>query len=434
MNNSPVLIYTEKISIRKTYVFDTVFNSFIGLKYEVTQNTDDFYSYRGQKIAYSNKRFENEISFFDSYYLNQTSHKPNEHIITFFENLKKQNINDIALDFDIFSVIFYILSRAEEYDSEITDIHKRFISKNSNFLQSKLIDKPVVDIIVEKFKQKLKSTYPALLFNSENFSPVLTFDIDIAYEYKCKPILRHIGAYFKDIINRDFSRMKERTSVLLGSKKDPYDVYDYLESIAKERVYKMIFFFLVKSFGKYDRAILANKKGFKELVKRISEFAEIGIHSSYSGGQRHNSMYKEKNILENIIQKPIFKSRHHFLRLILPQTYIELSKAGITEDYSLGYADTLGYRAGTTKPFKFFDAKSNEVLPLKVFPLAYMDGTLNEHLKLTKSESVEKIKEIIENYRKHNGCFISLWHNDALSDKGIWKNWRSEVFEKTLAK
>jgi hypothetical protein len=52
-----------------------------------------------------------------------------------------------------------------------------------------------------------------------------------------------------------------------------------------------------------------------------------------------------------------------------------------------------------------------------------MDVTLNQYLKLNIDEAVELIAKIIKKVKEVNGTFISLWHNESLSDHGNWKGW-----------
>ena len=48
-------------------------------------------------------------------------------------------------------------------------------------------------------------------------------------------------------------------------------------------------------------------------------------------------------------------SRQHFLKINLPKTYQTLSELDIKEDYSMGYADHLGFRASVSSPFYFYN-------------------------------------------------------------------------------
>ncbi len=38
------------------------------------------------------------------------------------------------------------------------------------------------------------------------------------------------------------------------------------------------------------------------------------------------------------------------------------------------------------------------------------------------------MKPMVDEVKSVDGTFVSLWHNDSLNDRGIWKGWR-KVFE-----
>ena len=98
----------------------------------------------------------------------------------------------------------------------------------------------------------------------------------------------------------------------------------------------------------------------------------------------------------------------------------------------MGYHDACGFRAGTCKPFLFFNVKTNEVTNLRLFPFTIMEGTLNDVMKLSIEESKKIISDLITEVCVHDGIFIPLWHNSTLSNRNEWKGWR-EVFEFMLA-
>ena len=106
--------------------------------------------------------------------------------------------------------------------------------------------------------------------------------------------------------------------------------------------------------------------------------------------------------------------------------------AGIEEDYTMGYPDHLGFRAGTSYPHRFFDLKENRITNLTIHPFVVMDVTLKNYLGLTPQQAVHEIRRIIDVVQKVNGTFIMIWHNESLSEKGEWKGWK-RVFEEMLA-
>ena len=128
--------------------------------------------------------------------------------------------------------------------------------------------------------------------------------------------------------------------------------------------------------------------GFQKLIQRISKEYEIGIHPSFAGFVHgcHGKVIKEKERLEKIVEKKITKSRQHYLNLKFPKTYQNLIKAGITEDYTMGFADQIGFRAGTCTPYYFYDLENETKTDLLIVPFQVMDGTLLHYLKLSPDE------------------------------------------------
>jgi hypothetical protein len=66
-----------------------------------------------------------------------------------------------------------------------------------------------------------------------------------------------------------------------------------------------------------------------------------------------------------------------------------------------------------------------------VYPFQVMDTCLQRYMKLTPEMAIQKIQVIVEEVKKVNGTFISLWHNESLSE---WKDWRgwSKVYRELL--
>ena len=135
--------------------------------------------------------------------------------------------------------------------------------------------------------------------------------------------------------------------------------------------------------------------------------------------------------LEDIQKREVSFSRQHFLQLSLPKTYKRLIEAGITNDFTMGYASALGFRASIASPFTFYSLDTEQILPITIHPFAIIDDTLNFNMKLSADEVIGKISSIIEEVKQVKGTLISIWHNDTFSDEGMWKGWRN-VYEEML--
>ena len=118
------------------------------------------------------------------------------------------------------------------------------------------------------------------------------------------------------------------------------------------------------------------------------------------------------------------RSRQHYLRFSLRETYQQLIDLEIEEDYSMGYASHVGFRASTCTPFYFYDLDFEIQTPLKIFPFVLMDTTLNDYMKLTPKQSLGRIKDLYMEVKKVNGTLITLFHNESISGYMRWNGWQ----------
>ena len=134
--------------------------------------------------------------------------------------------------------------------------------------------------------------------------------------------------------------------------------------------------------------------------------------------------------LNLILNQITTRSRQHFLRIMMPIAYRNLLQSNITEDYTMGYASMLGFRAGTCTPYYFFDIEKDERSLLKVYPFCFMDSTVLYYLMKDEKVAMEKITQFIEETNYVGGTFVTLFHNETFV-KVIWKNLYEEILKKT---
>ena len=154
----------------------------------------------------------------------------------------------------------------------------------------------------------------------------------------------------------------------------------------------------------------------------------MGLHPSFKAGDDSSLVSTEAVRLQSIVGKKTFFSRFHYIRLSMPRSYENLIKAGISEDYSMGYPDEPGFRSGIARPYFFYNLSEERLTNLRIIPFQVMDGTLYDYKKLDPESSKEVILKLIDETRKVGGLFVSIWHNTSLLDTDEWKAWR-EVFE-----
>ena len=135
--------------------------------------------------------------------------------------------------------------------------------------------------------------------------------------------------------------------------------------------------------------------------------------------------------LYEITGKKVESSRFHFLRLRFPQSYRSLLAAGIRQDYTMGFADEPGFRAGIARPFQFYDLVANEPADITVIPFQYMDVTLSRYRALKPDEALKLVADLITEVKNVGGLFVSIWHNTSLLDDDEGNKWRG-VYEGML--
>ncbi|HEY9115663.1 MAG TPA: polysaccharide deacetylase family protein, partial [Bacteroidales bacterium] len=203
--------------------------------------------------------------------------------------------------------------------------------------------------------------------------------------------------------------------------------------IEYQKKYKLkpLYFILFGHYSRFDKNLSIRNLHFRKLIKRLGDYASIGIHPSYNSNDDPRLFAVEIKNLSNVIKKEITSSRQHFLRLTFPETYRNLIDQDITDDYTMGYALLPGFRAGICNSYNFFDLDMEIETHLRLHPFAVMDGTLKDYMELSPEQAIETIRKLIEAVKAVDGTFISLWHNESLSNEKRWAGWL-EVYEKML--
>lgn len=426
-----IFIYAHKLTPRLRYTFNFIFSGILGTEYELTSDIEKFKQVKTARLSYARQAVDDEL-FFQS------------KDILFENGITEQNISVFdwddtkaffatgktsALPFDMFAASFYLLSRYEEYLPHIRDQYDRFDAGESIAVQGKFIHKPIIDIWALKLKKVLKERFPQLRFKERSYNYINTVDIDNAYAYKQKGLMRTMGGFARSLVKLDFSDFIRRLKVLAGFEADPYDTYQFLKDLQDEYTFKSIYFFLLADYGVNDKNVPHYNRKFQSLIKSIGDYAQIGIHPSFNSNKDSEKIRTEIERLAGIVHREVIKSRQHFLILHLPHTYRRLIDLDIIEDHTMGYASETGFRAGTCTPFYFYDLDLETKTALKVYPFAVMDATLQYYKKLSIEDAVEHTKQLIDEVRKVNGTFISLWHNETLSEEGVWRGWRKIYIE-----
>jgi hypothetical protein len=428
--NTHIYIYTHKITPRVKYTFNLILKDCLGLEFTITNNIDDYKAFEGNKLSYTNQEVESEFHIaahtllFESGIKEQTIQMQNHDL--FLKYFFKTYNN--ALPFDVFAAAFYLVSRYEEYLPFIPDSFNRFEAENSLAYQYDFLKIPLVNIWINELEKLLIKNFPNLIIIHKSYTFVSTIDIDNAYKYQEKGMMRSIGGYLKSLVGFDKADLIQRTSVLLKKEKDPFDSYEYQLEIQKKYQLKVIYFFLLGDYGVNDKNHPSNNYGFQKLIKHLADYSVVGIHPSFGSNGNTKQVKIEINRLAKITHRDVLNSRQHFSMLKFPETYATLLELGITNDYSMGYANFNGFRASFCLPFYWYDLDDELETGLKIHPYCLSETTLRYNENATPQTIAEKAKPIVDEVKKYNGELITIFHNDTMGTAIDWLGWEN-VYE-----
>ena len=423
--NSHIFIYTHKTTPRVKYIFHLILKDCLGLSYSITNSIEEFKLYEGFKLSYTHQEIDSPCHIASAPLLFESGIKEQPIQIHNHELYKKYFFKTYhgIIPFDVFAASFYLVSRYEEYLPFMPDAFHRFEAENSLAYQYDFLKTPLVNIWVAQLEIILKKQFPLINTTKPTYTYTSSIDIDNAYKYKQKGVMRTVGGYLKCFAKLNKNDLLERTLVLLKKKQDPFDSYQYQLDVQKKHNVNVIYFYLLGDYGVNDKNHPSNNTNFQKLIKHLSDYSKPAIHPSFGSYINSRQLKIEISRLAKITHQEIFSSRQHFTMLKFPDTYATLIELGITDDYSMGYPHHNGFRASICLPFYWYDLDEELETNLIVHPYCLSEVTLrfNDGCSLTNYKQVAG--QLINEVKKHQGELITIFHNDTMGTAEEWQDW-----------
>jgi len=337
-----------------------------------------------------------------------------------------KNDRDLLNDFEDFSfkgdyigTIFFFLSGYWEYThNDIKDRYGRFPSTESFSCKKGILEEPVVDILVERIREELGFTY-----KDNKPKAFVTHDVDHLWLPKGFAVIRSLAGDI--IVRRDPKLALDRIKRKIAGN-DPWSVYNLIDLHKKNGTRGTFFFLAEKQPGLFSNGynVIENEGYLRDLAKAISSIdGKIGLHYDI----RHldeNRMKKDVDRLSYVFNRKIEFGRAHYLLFDVARSFDIYEKAGIKFDSTCSFSDAIGFRFGTSKPFRPYNFREKREYNLIEIPLIVMEGTLrySECTKKSPEIGFEKIKQLTERVKRYNGTFTFLWHNSS-SYVTEWRDW-----------
>lgn len=420
-----ITLYTEKESPRLTYSCKHIFTHVLGHEFRITTDPSE-----KADLRYATSKGADVLTIIPNGLLFEKGIRKQTLEATTWEGLTALFPTEGDIPFDIFAATFYLLSRYEEYTTDRCDQHGRFLAEDSIAYQYHFMEEPLIDQWALMLQSKLgELTSPE---QPRKFTFIPTIDVDNVFAFRNHGVLQTLYCLLRDKIKGKNKLFNLRLNVTLRRKEDPYFNLVEVAEMHKGLAQKPMMFYHCGCFGKRDKRVMWPSHRYKKVRQTLESKVISGLHPSYNSSAQWWRFKLENGALRHCLDKSVTEHcRFHYLRFKLPETYERLIEEGFQTDWSLCYSNDPGFRASTSFPFNFYNLEREEERPLRLYPSVVMDKSLRNNLKLSLEESEQYILRLGEKVKAVNGHFITLFHNEHLTDEMEWEGWK-ELYQRIL--
>ena len=339
------------------------------------------------------------------------------------ESYMRNSRGVLEIGADFIATAYVMLSRYQELIyREKRDEYGRFLASDDLFFLSGVGLEPLVDKYGLMLRNELRSIGIQIQPEKTGIKKIyLTHDVDAPFRspsflFMIKDVAKTL------VVNRKLDTML--LSKYCNKSKDEYYTFDEiidcdgeLKHVLGDKVESIYFIIAAKADLKNGYCPIHSAR-FKRLLKVIqSSGASVGIHLSHEAGANPDLISTEIKMFP-IDTKGRLMSRNHYLRWCNPGDCKQMIEAGITDDYTMSYADSVGFRVGTCRPYKFINPIDGQITDLIIHPLNIMECTLDEkkYMNLSYEKAYEVSLGIIQQCVKYHGDLNLLWHNQEFSN------------------
>ncbi len=165
-----------------------------------------------------------------------------------------------------------------------------------------------------------------------------------------------------------------------------------------------------KRASRYSAADIA-----PELKSLLSEMREVALHG-IDAWQDAGKGQEEREQIRQITGAADVGVRMHWL-YFNADSPLALERAGFAYDSTVGYNETIGYRAGTTQVFKHPDLERLLELPLHLMDTALFYPS---YMDLSDRQARVAMLGLIENAVRFGGVLTVNWHDRSLGPERLW--------------
>jgi len=323
---------------------------------------------------------------------------------------RPESADSIVCRADLLTSAVLTLSRYEETLAVPRDEHGRFAATSSIAWRDGFLDRPIVDEWGLAFAEAIRFLLPAWRPKEPVFRVKIGHDVDeLGRPFKPHATLAHMVRRHSPA-----AALRDLKALFAGSQTTYQLLLHEVVALTQARGLDSAVYWKCCGSGPHDTGYNPRHRQIQNIISAFRDSGvELGIHPSYQSFDSHTAFQNEVSALKEILQQDSVGGRQDFLRW-KPETWKAWEAEGIAYDASVGFADHIGFRAGTCHPYRPWLLAQHREANLLEIPLIAMDSTLLGYMQLGKDDALKKTRQCIARCRAVGGVFTLVWHNTRI--------------------
>lgn len=329
-----------------------------------------------------------------------------------------QNRRILVCKLDLLASAFFWLSRYEEILIQDRDNLGRIPEDRFVCVRDNCYSRPLVDEYCEALRQLLNQFDVPIETRRQPLRILITHDVDSGIpvngglEY-FENGLRWLGHEFlrERRVRAGLATCLQWFSVGSGLRSYAH-TFDDMMQIDRQYGYTSHFFFMANGSHPIDAVYDIFGDYSQRIMRRIRACGgQIGLHLGINSHKCSSQFRKEWSNIRQVFPDLLSASRNHYLVFQAPDTWEKLAEVGCRVDTTLGFSKYMGFRAGTSHPFRPFNVLANRVTEVWEYPMTIMDNHLFALQVRSDRDRIEQALRIVDKVSAHGGCLVINWHN-----------------------
>lgn len=304
------------------------------------------------------------------------------------------------------------LSRFEETLSTARDMHGRFRTASGVAWRGGFHERPVVDEWGLAFAQALKILLPSWVPANSEFRVMLGHDVDeIGLPFNFRSTVAHTLRR-----GRPLATIRDLLAPVVFADTTYLKLLHSLVSLSKENGFSSTVYWKSSKAGLHDTGYDLRDPKLRGAFRKLRKNgAFLGVHPGYETYLNRNRFMEEVESVVRILGTRNIGGRQDFLRWN-PSTWSWWESAGLAYDASVGFADSVGFRAGTCHPYYPWLFQENRPARLLEVPMTAMDSALRGYMELPSDSALNLLRSLAKRCRLVGGVFHLVWHSTTMAD------------------